>query len=105
MAPDSQGAPRPPAAKSLASLPLPVLLLEGAGALMLVVAWIAFNDVLPLPDWLQGKTAARLLIAAAVCCMLPAAIIMMWRTAQIIAPQLFAASTPKKERDKHDADH
>lgn len=94
-----------PAAKTLATLPLPLLLLEAVGVLLLVLAWIAFNDVMALPAWLSGKGAARVLIAIAIGCMLPAAITMMWRTARIIAPQLFATSLTRKKEDKHDTDY
>lgn len=95
--------------RAFGQLPKPVLVLEVLGILLLGVAMISINHWLTLPDWLSGKGAATLMIFAGIALMLPAAVTMMWRTAQALAPQLLGMPKSDKKHsqsgDSNDADH
>lgn len=95
--------------RSFGQLPKPVLVLEVLGILLLLVAMLSINHWLALPDWLSGKGAATLMIFIGIALMLPAAIALMWRTAQALAPQLLGSPKSDKKNspsgDSHDADH
>ncbi|WP_437611810.1 YbjC family protein [Erwinia sp. V71] len=95
--------------RKFGELPKWVLLLEVLGIVLLILAMLSVNQWLTLPASLQGKGAATLMIFAGIALMLPAAITLMWRTAQALAPELFgrprAKKSPNHSGDSHDADH
>lgn len=95
--------------RKFGELPKWVLILEVLGIIMLVLVMLSVNQWLSLPVPLQGKGAATLMIFAGIALMLPAAITLMWRTAQALAPELFGRPRTKKSSthhgDSHDADH
>lgn len=75
--------------QSVARLPRVVLLLEAAGGLLILGALLLINHWLPLPGQMDAGTLATVLFMAGLLLMLPAAWLLMWRTAKAIAPQLF----------------
>ncbi|KOC92800.1 YbjC family protein [Winslowiella iniecta] len=95
--------------RAFGELPKAVLVMEVLGILLLGLAMVSINQWLSLPDWLNGKAAATIMIFTGIALMLPAAATLMWRTAQALAPQLLG--TPKRDKnttrsgDSHDADH
>jgi len=95
--------------RAFGKLPKTVLVMEVLGILLLGLAMVSINQWLSLPDGLNGKAAATIMIFAGIALMLPAAATLMWRTAQALAPQLLG--TPKRDKkttrpgDSHDADH
>ncbi len=82
--------------RNLASLPKPVLVLETLGVLAVIAALLLINDWIAAPDFMAKKPLATLLFFAGVALMLPAAWLMMWRTAKAMAPQLFNQPPKKK---------
>ncbi|WP_312241251.1 DUF1418 family protein [Pantoea sp.] len=82
--------------RTLADLPKPVLILEAIGGMMLLLSVLALNGWLPLPASFDSKTLATALLFIGVLLMLPAAWLMMWRTAKAMAPQLFGNANKKK---------
>jgi len=93
--------------RAFTQLPRSVLILEVLGGLMLVLSYLTLHEMLPLPPPFTGKLAATAMIFIAIILMLPAAIVMMWRTGKALAPELFNTrrSRDKKPGDSHDADH
>ncbi|WP_312119310.1 DUF1418 family protein [Pantoea vagans] len=75
--------------QSVARLPRFIVVLEAAGGLLILGALLLINHWLPLPDQANARTLATVLFIAGVVLMLPAAWLLMWRTAKAIAPQLF----------------
>lgn len=88
-------------------LPRSVLLLEALGIILLILSYLTLHQMLPLPALFTGARAATIMIFAGIALMLPAAIVLMWRTAKALAPDLF--NTQKRDAiepgEKHDADH
>ncbi|AIR86852.1 MULTISPECIES: DUF1418 family protein [Pantoea] len=82
--------------RNLATLPKPVLLLEVLGVLAVTGALLLVNDWISAPDFMAKKSLATLLFFLGIALMLPAAWLMMWRTAQAMAPQLFNHNHKKK---------
>lgn len=82
--------------RNLATMPKPVLLLEVLGVLAIIAALLLGNDWIAGPDFMAKKTLATLLFFLGVALMLPAAWLMMWRTAKAMAPQLFNQTNKKK---------
>ncbi|HAU5565618.1 MULTISPECIES: DUF1418 family protein [Erwiniaceae] len=82
--------------RNLATLPKPVLLLEVIGVLAVTGALLLVNDWISAPDFMAKKSLATLLFFLGIALMLPAAWLMMWRTAQAMAPQLFNHNHKKK---------
>ena len=95
--------------RSPAVLPKSVLVVEIIGIALLTLAWLSLNQYLQLPAPFSSPTAALLMIFAGILLMLPAAVALMWRVAQVIAPQLTHTKTPPSslpDREKRDdADH
>lgn len=83
--------------RAFSQLPRPVLILEVLGLLMLVLSYLTLHDMLALPPPFAGKPAATVMIFIAIVLMLPAAAVMTWRTAKLMAPELL---TPRTSRDK-----
>ena len=82
--------------RTLATLPKPVLILEAIGGIMLLLSILLLNGWLPLTASIDSKTLATALLIVGVLLMLPAAWLMMWRTAKAMAPQLFGNANKKK---------
>ncbi|MFG1175340.1 YbjC family protein [Erwiniaceae bacterium CAU 1747] len=93
--------------RALTQLPRPILILEALGGVILILALLTLHEMLPLPPPFTGKLAATIMIFAGIVLMLPAAVVMMWRTAKAMAPDLFNTrhSPDKKKGNTHDADH
>ncbi|KTS32910.1 DUF1418 family protein [Pantoea dispersa] len=82
--------------RNLATLPKPVLLLEALGVLAVIGGLLLVNDWLAAPAFMAKKPLATLLFFLGIALMLPAAWLMMWRTAKAMAPQLFNHTDKKK---------
>ncbi|ERK18461.1 hypothetical protein L579_1785 [Pantoea sp. AS-PWVM4] len=81
---------------NLARLPKPVLLLEAIGVIAVIGALALINDWIAAPAAISEKTLATVLFIVGIVLMLPAAWLMMWRTAKAMAPQLFNQHDKKK---------
>lgn len=87
-------------------MPKTLLVLEGLGGILLVLSYFTLHQMLPLPAPFSGPLAATVMIFTGIALMLPAALVMMWRTAKAMAPELFNVKRDEKSPgDKHDADH
>lgn len=82
--------------RNLATLPKPILLLEVLGVLSVIGALLLVNDWVSAPAFMAKKSLATLLFFLGIALMLPAAWLMMWRTAKAMAPQLFNQTHKKK---------
>ncbi len=82
--------------RNLARLPVPVLVLEAIGACAITGALLLINNWLPAPAAIEPKLLATLLFLLGIVLMLPAAWLMMWRTAKVIAPHLFNNTNHRK---------
>lgn len=82
--------------RNLATLPKTILLLEVLGVLAVAGALLIVNDWIGAPAFIDKKPLATLLFFLGIALMLPAAWLMMWRTAKAMAPQLFGQSNKKK---------
>ena len=95
--------------KHAMQLPKAVLVLEAIGILLLIMAFLVVQQLLPLPAGWSGRPIATALIFIGIILMLPAAVALMWRTAQAMAPELFGCrrddTSSKSSGDSHDADH
>lgn len=94
--------------RAFSQLPRAVLVLEVFGILLLILSYLTLHEMLPLPSPFTGKLAATLMIFAGIALMLPAATVMMWRTAKVMAPELFNTRRSRdkpRSGDSHDADH
>ena len=80
---------------NLARLPKALLIMEALGGVMALVALLLANRWLSLPASIDSKTLATALLIIGVLLMLPAAWLMMWRTARAMAPQLFGRTAKK----------
>ena len=81
---------------NLARLPKPVLLLEAIGVIAVLGALALINGWVAAPGAMGQKTLATVLFVVGIVLMLPAAWLMMWRTAKAMAPQLFNQHDKKK---------
>ncbi|MDN4626454.1 DUF1418 family protein [Erwinia sp. ACCC 02193] len=90
---------------TFSNMPKPVLIAEALGGIILLLSYLALHQVLPLPASFSGAFAATILLIVGLMMMLPAAIVMMWRTAKAMAPELFNLSEKSSPGEKHDADY
>ena len=81
--------------RKFAPLPKSILLVEILGMGLLTLAWLSLNQYVQLPAPIASPTAALVMLFAGIVLMIPAAIVVMWRMAQIVAPQL--THSPKPE--------
>ncbi|WP_313686302.1 DUF1418 family protein [Pantoea sp.] len=81
---------------NLARLPKPVLLLEAVGVIAVIGALLLINGWIDAPAAISAKRLATVLFFTGIVMMLPAAWLMMWRTAKAMAPQLFNQYDKKK---------
>ena len=82
---------------NLARLPKVLLIMEALGGLLALCALLLANNWLPLPGHADSKMVATALLIIGSLLMLPAAWLMMWRTAKAMAPQLFGRTLNKNE--------
>ncbi|AIX50718.1 MULTISPECIES: DUF1418 family protein [Pantoea] len=82
--------------RNFARLPKPVLLLEALGACAVAGALLLMNNWLPAPAAIGQKPLATLLFLLGIALMLPAAWLIMWRTAKVMAPHLFDHTHTRK---------
>lgn len=91
--------------RTIGVLPKSVLILEIMGMVLLSLALLSLNDYLTLPAPLNSSLAGVVMIFLGVLLMLPAAVVLMWRIAQLLAPQLMSRSfdvSSRSVRDKRD---
>jgi len=82
--------------QSVARLPRWAVVLEAIGGLLVLGALLLINHWLPVPGHLNVKPLATGLLIAGILLMLPAAWLLMWRTAKAMAPQLFNHTDKKR---------
>ncbi|HHU0693654.1 MULTISPECIES: DUF1418 family protein [Citrobacter] len=91
--------------RTIGVLPRSVLILEMIGMVLLALALLSLNDYLTLPAPFNSSVACVVMIFLGVLLMLPAAVVLMWRIARLLAPQLMSRSsdaTSHSIRDKRD---
>lgn len=91
--------------RTIGVLPKSVLILEFMGMVLLSLALLSLNDYLNLPAPLNSSLACVVMIFLGILLMLPAAVVLMWRIAQRLAPQLMSRSfdvSSRSARDKRD---
>ena len=91
--------------RTIGVLPKSVLMLEIIGMVLLSLALLSLNDYLTLPAPLNSPLACGMMIFLGVLLMLPAAVALMWRIAQLRAPQLMSRApgdSTDLDRDKRD---
>ena len=94
--------------RKFAPLPKSILLVEILGIGLLTLAWLSLNQYVQLPAPIASPTAALVMLFAGIVLMIPAALVVMWRMAQIVAPQLTHSPEPESLSDRekrNDADH
>lgn len=94
--------------RKFAPLPKSILLVEILGMGLLTLAWLSLNQYVQLPAPIASPTATLVMLFAGIVLMIPAAIVVMWRMAQIVAPQLTHSPKPESLSDRekrNDADH
>jgi hypothetical protein len=70
--------------------------MEAIGGLLIIAALLVINQWLPASTSVDSKTLATGLLLFGVILMLPAAWLLMWRTAKAMAPQLFNRTDKKR---------
>ena len=91
--------------RTIGVLPKSVLMLEIMGMVLLSLALLSLNDYLTLPAPLNSPLAWVVMIFLGVLLMLPAAVMLMWRIAQLLAPQLLSRApddSSHSDREKRD---
>ncbi|ECK0452990.1 DUF1418 family protein [Salmonella enterica subsp. enterica] len=92
--------------RTIGVLPKSVLILEYLGMILLALALLSLNHYLTLPAPFNTPLAGVFL---GVVLILPAAVAMMWRIAQLLAPQLMKRPpdiSSRSDREKHnESDH
>lgn len=91
--------------RTVGVLPKSILILETIGMVSLALALLSLNDYLTLPAPLNSPLACVVMIFLGVLLMLPAAVFLMWRIAQLLAPQLMSRTysvSSRSAREKRD---
>lgn len=103
--------------RTIGVLPKSILILECLGMILLALALLSLNHYLtlpapfntPLPAPFNTPLAGVLMVFLGVVLILPAAVAMMWRIAQLLAPQLMKRPpdiSSRSDREKHnESDH
>lgn len=95
--------------RTIGALPKSVLILEFFGMVILALALLSLNHTLTLPAPFNTSLVEIVMIFIGVLLMLPAAVVLMWRIAQRLAPQLMMRTpdtSSRSDRDKpHDSNH
>jgi hypothetical protein len=86
--------------RSFGDLPRPVLVLEGLGMLLLVLAYLSIHHHIELPGWLASPQAAVGMIFLGVALMVPAAAFLVWRVVQGFGPLMRGGEPPQNDRRK-----
>lgn len=89
--------------RTIGALPKSVLMLEIIGMVLLSLALLSLNDYLTLPAPLGSPLACVVMIFLGVLLMLPAAVVLTWRIAQLVAPQLMSRTpgdSSRSDREK-----
>lgn len=84
--------------RTVGVLPKSILILETIGMVSLALALLSLNDYLTLPAPLNSPLACVVMIFLGVLLMLPAAVFLMWRIAQLLAPQLMSRTSSVSSR-------
>lgn len=80
--------------RSLGDLPKVVLILEGTGVLLLIVAYLSIHDYLTLPLSLASTEIIVGMIFLGILLMLPALACLVWRVSKGWGPLLNGTSAP-----------
>lgn len=91
--------------RAIGALPKSVLMLEIIGMVLLSLALLSLNDYLTLPAPLGSPLACVVMIFLGVLLMLPAAVVLTWRIAQLVALQLMSRTpgdSSLSDREKRD---
>lgn len=95
--------------RTIGVLPKSVVLLECLGMILLALALLSLNHYFTLPAPFNTPLAGVLMVFLGVVLILPAAVAMMWRIAQTLAPQLMKRPPDisfRSDREKHNkSDH
>ncbi|WP_051916584.1 MULTISPECIES: YbjC family protein [unclassified Serratia (in: enterobacteria)] len=91
--------------RSFGDLSRSVLVLEGVGMVLLVLAYLSINDYVRLPGMLASQQIAVGMIFLGVALMVPAAACLVWRVAQGFSPLLRDRQPPKKTPTADKNDH
>nr|WP_315290015.1 YbjC family protein [Serratia proteamaculans] len=86
--------------RSFGDLPRTVLVLEGLGMLLLVLAYLSIHSHVQLPGWLASQQAAVGMIFLGVALMVPAAAFLVWRVVQGFGPLMRGGQPPQNDRPK-----
>lgn len=86
--------------RTIGVLPKSVLMLEIIGMVLLSLALLSLNDYLTLPAPLNSPLACVVMIFLGVLLMLPAAVALMWRIAQLMSRA--PGDSTDLDRDKRD---
>ncbi|CAI0859148.1 YbjC family protein [Serratia ficaria] len=86
--------------RSFGDLPRTVLVLEGLGMVLLVLAYLSIHGHLQLPGWLASQQAAVGMIFLGVAMMVPAAAFLVWRVVQGFGPLMRGGLPPEHDRHK-----
>ncbi len=84
--------------RTIGALPKSVLMLEIIGMVLLSLALLSLSDYLTLPAPLGSPLACVVMIFLGVLLMLPAAVVLTWRIAQLVAPQLMSRTPGDSSR-------
>lgn len=96
--------------RALNDMPKPVLVLEGIGMALLIVAYLSVQGYITLPGWLATPAAAVTLVFCGVGLMIPAAAVLIWRIAQggsrllDINGKRTSSRTPEEKRQQEPED-
>lgn len=93
--------------RSLGDLPRPVLVLEGIGMLLLILAYLCIHGHVQLPGMFGSQMAAVGMIFLGVALMVPAAAFLVWRVVQGFSPLMRGDLPPDSEQhggEKQDRD-
>lgn len=83
--------------QNVAKVPKALLVMEALGGLLIASALLVVNHWFPgLPGRLATPGLATALFIIGILLMLPAAWLLMWRSAKALAPQLFNLSDKKR---------
>ncbi|VEB99267.1 Protein of uncharacterised function (DUF1418) [Cedecea lapagei] len=98
--------------RALGALPKTVVVLEAVGIVFLALAFLSLQGYLSLPAPIASASAAIVMLFIGLGLMSPAAIVMTWKIAQRLAPQLTQPDSASKHSDlkkpkenSDDADH
>lgn len=86
--------------RSFGELPRSILVLEGLGIVLLILAYLSIHGYVQLPGALSSQAAAVAMIFLGVALMLPAAALLVWRVAHGFGPLMRGGLPPENDRRK-----